>query len=85
MNCASEPVVCNDPCMTENEPSPWEARLIWPGSLVGIQTAADRHGVDRSTIVRWIKDGKIVPLAKLDDRGAYVFDEADLPKVKLSL
>jgi len=56
----------------------WEPRLIWPGQLVGSKVACQRYHIDRSTLVRRIQSGDIVPLARLDG-AAYVFDLADLP------
>lgn len=56
----------------------WSPRLVWPGQLVGSRVACERYGIDRSTLVRRIQAGTIVPLARLDG-AAYVFDASDLP------
>lgn len=56
----------------------WQPRMIWPGQLVGSRVACERYGIDRSTLVRRIQAGAIVPLARLDG-AAYVFDLSDLP------
>jgi len=60
----------------------WEPRLVWPGALVGINQAAERYGVNRSTLVRRIEAGQVVPLAgPADGIAAYVFDVSDLPRL----
>lgn len=59
-----------------------EVRMILPGDLVGAGTACDRYGIDRSTLVRRIGRGEIVPLAQLDGSGAYVFAVSDLPPAR---
>jgi hypothetical protein len=65
--------------LNERQPAEaWEPRYIWPGSLVGSKVACERYRIDRSTLVRRIQSGEIVPLARLDG-AAYVFDVADLP------
>lgn len=55
-----------------------DGRLIFAGDLVGAKAACEAYGVSRSTLVRRIEAGTIVPLAKLDG-SAYVFDQSSLP------
>ena len=57
----------------------WEPRLVWPGVIVGSKVACERYRIDRSTLIRRIQAGIIVPLARLDG-AAYVFDVNDLPR-----
>jgi len=61
----------------------WLPRYIWPGQLVGSRVACQRYGIDRSTLVRRIQAGVIIPLARLDG-AAYVFDVADLPAERVA-
>lgn len=55
-----------------------DGRIIFASDLVGSAEAARAYGVARSTLVRRIEAGTIVPLAKLDGTG-YVFDASTLP------
>jgi hypothetical protein len=58
-----------------------EPRIVWSGSLIGSKTVCDRLDIDRSTLVRRIQAGVLVPLAQLDGpTGAYVFDACDFPE-----
>jgi hypothetical protein len=61
----------------------WRARIVWPGQLVGSKVACQRYDIDRSTLVRRIQAGLIIPLAHLDG-AAYVFDLNDLPAERAS-
>jgi excisionase family DNA binding protein len=48
--------------------------------LVSTQELAERLYVDRSTVIRWVKDGVITPSYRMPGRtGAYLFtpDEVD--------
>lgn len=57
----------------------FDPRMIWPGQLIGASTVAQLLGVDRSTVSKMVKDGRLVPLAQLDgSTGAYVFDRSDI-------
>jgi hypothetical protein len=56
-----------------------DGRLIFASDLAGSAEAARAYGVSRSTLVRRIEAGTIVPLAKLDGTG-YVFDGSTLPQ-----
>lgn len=58
-----------------------DGRLIFASDLAGSAEAARAYGVSRSTLVRRIEAGTIVPLAKLDGTG-YVFDGSQLPATK---
>ncbi|MET3449782.1 hypothetical protein [Curtobacterium sp. 1544] len=56
-----------------------ECRIIWPGQLIGAAQACAILHIDRSTLSRRIRDGKLVPLAQLDGpNGAFVFDRTDV-------
>lgn len=47
-------------------------------SLIGSQDICRQAGIDRSTLMRHIKDGRIAPIGRLPGpNGAYVFDPAD--------
>lgn len=43
--------------------------------LIGSAHACAALGVDRSTLTRWVKAGKIAPVGKIGRHGAYVFTE----------
>lgn len=59
-----------------------ECRIVWPGQLIGAATATAILGIDRSTLSRRIRDGKIHPLAQLDGpNGAFVFDRSDVEEL----
>jgi len=56
-----------------------ECRIVWPGQLIGAAEACRILGIDRSTLSRRIRDGKLAPLAQLDGpNGAFVFDRTDV-------
>jgi len=56
-----------------------ECRIVWPGHLIGAAEACRILGIDRSTLSRRIRDGKLAPLAQLDGpNGAFVFDRTDV-------
>lgn len=47
--------------------------------LVGVSEAAEILDVDRATITRWTRDGKLVPAQKLPGRnGPYLFTRASI-------
>lgn len=53
-------------------------------ALIGTTEAADRLGVDRSTLVLWVQLGKVQPAMKLPGRtGAYLFDPAAVSALAL--
>jgi len=57
-----------------------QPRIIWCEQLIGSVTVCALLRIDRSTLVRRIRRGEIVPLAQLDGpNGAYVFDRSDFP------
>lgn len=59
-----------------------DCRIIWPGQLIGAAEACTILHIDRSTLSRRIRDGKLVPLAQLDGpNGAFVFDRSDLEAI----
>jgi excisionase family DNA binding protein len=48
--------------------------------------AADRLGVDRSTLTRWVQAGRITPAYKAPGvRGAFLFDAAHVDSLRVSL
>ena len=56
-----------------------ECRIVWPGQLIGAAEACAILHIDRSTLSRRIRDGRIAPLAQLDGpNGAFVFDRTDV-------
>lgn len=60
---------------------PGEARLVWPGDLISTGETARLLGVNRATVVRRVKTGKIPVVAQLDEGGsrrAYVFDRNEI-------
>lgn len=45
-------------------------------------TACSWLGIDRSTLIRWVQDGRIVPAFKYPHRnGAYLFDRDDVERI----
>lgn len=49
------------------------------GELIGTAEAADILGVDRSTITRWIRSGRLAPRLQLAGRtGALLFSRTDV-------
>lgn len=65
--------------MKTTAPPSSDGRLIFAEDLVGSAAACEAYGISRSTLVRRIESGTIVPLAKLD-RVSYVFDRSTLPE-----
>lgn len=56
-----------------------DARIVWPGQLIGSKTVCAMLHIDRSTLTRRVKAGQIEPLAQLDGAtGAFVFDRSDI-------
>ncbi|QIN94484.1 MerR-like helix-turn-helix DNA binding domain protein [Arthrobacter phage Whytu] len=58
-----------------------EARIVVPADLISTGEAAKILGVDRATIVRRARTGKIPIVAQLDadtGHGAYVFDRNEV-------
>jgi hypothetical protein len=56
-----------------------DARIIWPGQLIGSATVCAMLHIDRSTLTRRVASGVIEPLARLDGgSGAFVFDRSDI-------
>lgn len=52
-------------------------------SMIGAGEAAERLGVSRPTLTRWVQRGKLEPLHKTPGiRGAYVFSERDVERIK---
>lgn len=50
---------------------------------LGTVEAAERIGVERSTLSRWVASGRIVPLHKLPGRtGVVLFDPAEVERVR---
>ncbi|MFC8733588.1 helix-turn-helix domain-containing protein [Luteimicrobium sp. NPDC057192] len=46
-------------------------------------TACSMLGIDRSTLVRWVQDGRITPAFKYPgSNGAYLFDRADIERIQ---
>lgn len=42
----------------------------------------ERLGIDRSTLSRWVKSGRITPAMKLDGlRGPYLFEPSEVERV----
>lgn len=51
--------------------------------LLSTTEAVERLNIDRSTLTRWVASGRIKPAHKLPGlRGAYLFDEAEVERVK---
>lgn len=56
-----------------------DCRIVWPGQLIGAAEACSILHIDRSTLSRRIRDGRIQPLTQLDGpNGAFVFDRTDV-------
>lgn len=58
-----------------------EARIVFPRDLISTGEAAKMLGVDRATIVRRARAGKLPVVAQLDadtGHGAYVFDRNEI-------
>lgn len=55
-------------------------------SLIGSRAAADRLGVEVSTVTRYVTDGILVPATKLDSgNGAFVFHQSDVRELAAAL
>ncbi|MDJ1115330.1 DUF6397 family protein [Microbacterium dauci] len=53
--------------------------LVTQPNLIGSAEAARLLHVDRSTLTRWVKAGRIEPVQRLDRyRGDFLFDAADV-------
>jgi predicted site-specific integrase-resolvase len=51
--------------------------------LTSVQTA-ERLGIDRATLTRWVQAGRITPVMKLPGiRGPALFDPADVERVRV--
>lgn len=50
--------------------------MTTPEDLVGSRDACAALGIDRSTLVRWVRAGKLVPARRISAGGAYLFDRA---------
>lgn len=52
--------------------------------LIGSAAACELLGIDRSTLSRWITDGRITPALKLSEgvTGAHVFNRADIETLR---
>jgi hypothetical protein len=52
--------------------------------LIGSAAACDLLGIDRSTLSRWITDGRVTPVMKLSEgvTGAHVFKRADIEALR---
>lgn len=54
-----------------------------PSHLIGSAEVCDLLKIDRSTLTRWVKDGRLTPVTKLPGlRGGYIFDRATIPVPK---
>lgn len=51
-------------------------------ALITTGEAADRVGVNRATIVRWVRSGKLSPARTLPGRGGHLFRAADLDALR---
>jgi excisionase family DNA binding protein len=57
-----------------------------PHNLIPSQTVCERLHIDRSTLSRWVADGKIVPAVKLPGKtGAFLFEPADVDALELAM
>jgi len=54
-----------------------------PPDLIGSADVCDLLHIDRRTLTRWVKEGRITPTHKLPGiRGGYVFDRNAIPVPK---
>lgn len=53
----------------------------FPPGVMGTRDAALVLGIDRSTLIRKVTTGEVLPLARLDS-GAWVFDEDEIERVR---
>lgn len=60
-----------------------QARHMAQGKLIGSRVASRLLDVDRVTLIRWVKAGKIEPVERLSDTptGAFLFNRADVEKL----
>jgi excisionase family DNA binding protein len=57
-----------------------------PSELLSTTQVCERLGIDRSTLTRWVGAGRIAAAHKLPGRsGAYLFDPAEVERVKAEL
>lgn len=61
-----------------------------PNPLAGLQSTAEvckaLHGIDRSTLSRWVSNGRITPVFRLPGRnGGMYFDPADVARLAATL
>lgn len=55
-------------------------------NYIGSAEVCDLLHIDRSTLSRWVASSRITPSMKLPgQRGAYVFDPAEVERVRLDL
>lgn len=65
--------------MANEAHDPGEARIVVPADMISTGEAAKLLGVDRATVVRRARTGKIPIVAQLDTgHGAYVFDRNEV-------
>ena len=56
-----------------------------PQDLIGSKEACLILDKNRSTLVRWVRDGVLTPVHKLEgDNGAYLFDRADVEALHIA-
>jgi hypothetical protein len=53
------------------------------GELIGSRVASRLLDVDRVTLIRWVKAGKIKPVGRISDTptGAFLFERRDVEKL----
>lgn len=57
-----------------------------PSDLVGSKDVCARLDINRSTLTRWVADGRIAPAVRLPGRnGAMLFDPADVDALAATL
>lgn len=65
-------------------PTPDAVETRDPAELIGSGDACKILGIDRSTLTRWVRSGRITPAGKLGNRsrtGAFVFWRTDIETV----
>lgn len=70
--------------MANEQHNAGEARIVVPADLISTGEAARILRVDRATVVRRARTGKIPIVAQLDEgtgHGAYVFDRTELQEL----
>jgi len=56
--------------------------MVRSDRLIGSKEAAQMLGIDRSTLIRWIRQGKIAPADKWEGHtGPYQFAYADVARL----